>query len=228
MGAVLDLINVLFSPGAVFERVREKPKFILPFIGLAIPVMIIQFLTLPYAKAAMSSVYAQMATQNPQAAEAAQKFAFVGVFFWPIILAIVLLLTALFLWVLVSVLGGEGKFGTLLSVTTYASITFVLAQVVGLLILMVKGKENLVSPDDLQPAMGLDLVLPVSGRFLSGLLKGINPFSIWGTVLTAIGIAVTHKQSKGIAYTAAILSTLFILVIFSVLGATCAPRAPGS
>jgi hypothetical protein len=228
MGAVLDLINVLFSPGAVFERVREKPRFILPFIGLSIPVMIIQFLTLPYAQAAMSSVYAQMATQNPQAAEAAQKFAFVGVFFWPIILAIVLLLSALFLWVLVSVLGGEGKFGTLLSVSTYASITFVLAQVVGLIILMVKGKENLVSPDDLQPAMGLDLVFPVSGRFLSGFLKGINPFSIWGTVLTAIGIAVTHKQSKGVAYTASILATLFILVIFSVLGATCAPRAPGS
>ena len=228
MGAVLDLINVLFSPGAVFERVREKPRFLLPFIGLSIPVMIIQFLTLPYAQAAMSSVYAQMATQNPQAAEAAQKFAFVGVFFWPIILAIVLLLTALFLWVLVSVLGGEGKFGTLLSVATYASITFVLAQVVGLIILMVKGKENLVSPDDLQPAMGLDLILPVSGRFLTGFLKGINPFSIWGIVLTAIGISVTHKQSKGIAYTAAILSTLFILVIFAVLGATCAPRAPGS
>jgi hypothetical protein len=29
------------------------------------------------------------------------------VFFWPIILAIILLVTALFLWVLVSVLGGE-------------------------------------------------------------------------------------------------------------------------
>jgi len=228
MGAVLDLINVLFSPGAVFERVREKPRFLLPFIGLAIPVMVIQFLTLPYAQAAMSSVYAQMATQNPQAAEAAQKFAFVGVFFWPIILAIVLLLTALFLWVLVSVLGGEGKFGTLLSVATYASITFVLAQIVGLIILMVKGKENLVSPDDLQPAMGLDLVLPVSGRFLSAFLKGINPFSIWGTILTAIGIAVTHKQSKGVSYAAAILSTLFILVIFSVLGATCAPQTPGN
>ncbi len=228
MGAVLDLINVLFSPDEVFERVREKPRFLLPFIGLAIPVMVIQFLTLPYAQAAMSSVYAQMATQNPQAAEAAQKFAFVGVFFWPIILAIVLLLTALFLWVLVSVLGGEGKFGTLLSVSTYASITFVLAQIVGLIILMVKGKETLVSPDDLQPAMGLDLILPASGRFMNAFLKGINPFSIWGTILTAIGIAVTHKQSKGVSYSAAIITTLFILVIFSVLGATCAPQAPGN
>jgi hypothetical protein len=228
MGAVLDLINVLFSPGEVFERVREKPKFLLPFIGLAIPVMVIQLLTLPYTQAAMSSAYAQMAAQNPQAAEMAQKFAFVGVFFWPIILAIVLLLNALFLWVLVSVLGGEGKFGTLLSVATYASITLVLAQVVGLIILMVKGKENLASPEDLQPAMGLDLILPVSGRFVSAFLKGINPFSIWGTILTAIGIAVTHKQSKGTAYTAAILASLFILVIFAVLGATCAPRAPGS
>jgi hypothetical protein len=91
---------------------------------------------------------------------------------------------------------------------------------------MVKGKENLATPDDLQPAMGLDLVLPASGRFLSGFLKGINPFSVWGIILTAIGISVTHKQSKGTAYTAAILSSLFILVIFAVLGATCTPRAP--
>ena len=222
----MDLVRVLYEPGAVFERVRERARFFPPFIGLAVLVMVIQFLSLPYYRSAMASVYAQMAQQNPQAGEAAQRFAFVGVFFWPIILAVILLLSAMILWVLVSLFGGEGKFGTLLSVATYSSITFILTQAVSLLILVVKGKENLASPLDLQPPIGLTLLIPTSGRFATAFLNGINPFALWGLVLTAMGIAVTHKLSKGTAYTVAVIAMLFGLVIGAGLAATCAPKGP--
>src|SRR3989442_13055085 len=78
MSAVLDLVRVLFEPTAVFERVREKPKFLAPYLALAAVQLVIGFLQLPYIRAAMAAPLATMAQTNPQAAEAAQKFAAVG------------------------------------------------------------------------------------------------------------------------------------------------------
>ena len=73
MGAALDVLNVLYEPTAVFERVREKPKFLVPFIVLAVILVVCVFLMMPYQRAAMADKMAQMAQQNPQAAGAAKK-----------------------------------------------------------------------------------------------------------------------------------------------------------
>ena len=203
MGALVDLVKVLYEPTAVFGRVREKPRFLAPFAAIAALQIVIGFLQLPYLRAAMASAYAQMAQQNPQAAATAQKFVWIGLVLAPIAIAFVLVIGAVLLWVLVSIVGGEGKFGTLLSVTTYAFSTGVLLQIVGLAVLMLKGAANVTSPEDLQPALGLDLLAPSAGRFATAVLKSFNPFSLWGVALTAIGIQTTHGTSRGAAYTAA-------------------------
>ena len=220
MGAALDLFKVLFEPKAVFERVREKPTFLAPFIPLAVVLMIVTLFQAPYQRAAMAARLATMAQQNPQAAEAAQRFSaggasIVGIIAAPIVMAIVLVIVAGVLWVLVSVVGGEGRFTTLLSVATYATVTRMLLSVAGVAVLMLKGTTEITSMADLQPAFGLDLLAPGATGFLLGVLKGINPFAVWGAFLTATGIAVTHRMSKGSAWAVA----LTMMVLGVVLGA---------
>ena len=215
MGAFLDLFRVLYEPSAVFGRVAEKPKFLAPFIGLAILIIIIAYFTLPYSQAAVASKLAEIAQQNPAAAANAQKFASLGLVIAPIGFAVILVIVTTVLWVTVSVFGGEGKWGTLLSVSTYTAITGILLQAIGLVVLMMKGVENVTSPQDLQPALGLNLLAPGMKGFMGAFLGGINPFAIWGVVLNAIGIQVTHKTSKGTAYGAAIVAALVLLIIVS-------------
>ena len=83
--------------------------------------------------------------------------------------------------------------------------------------------EGITSPADLQPALGLDLLVPEAGRFTTALLKAFNPFSIWGVILTAIGIQTTHRTSKGTAYTVAAV----VFVIGTLIGAGFAMLGPG-
>ena len=216
MGAFLDLFRVLYEPSAVFGRVAEKPKFLAPFIGLAIITIIIAYFTLPFSQAAMASKMAEIAAQNPAAAANAQKFAGgFGLVFAPIVFAFILVIVTTVLWVTVSVFGVEGKWGTLLSVSTYTAITGVLLQAIGLVVLMMKGVDQVTSPQDLQPALGLNLLVPGVKGFLGAFLGGINPFAIWGVVLNAIGIQVTHKTSKNAAYGAAIAAAVVLLIILS-------------
>ena len=213
MGAFLDLFRVLYEPGAVFGRVAEKPKFLAPFIGVAIIAIILGYLMQPYQQAAMASKIAEIAQQNPQAAENARKFAGIGILFAPVVYGIILVVVASVLWVLVSVFGGEGKWVTLLSVATYTSITVLLVQAIGLVVLKMKGIDQVSSPADLQPALGLNLLAPGAKGFLGAVLGGINPFALWGMILNAIGIQVTHKTTKGTAYAVAITAFVILLVI---------------
>jgi hypothetical protein len=219
MGAALDLIKVLFEPTAVFTRVAEKPKFLAPFLGLAVVLIICVVLLMPYQQAAMAAKLAEIVRQNPQAAAAiqnAQKFASAGIVFAPIVFGIILVIVAALLWVLVSVLGGEGKFSTLLSVATYAAVPGILLQIAGLIVLMMKGVSSVTSPEDLQPALGLDLLAPGATGFLLACLRGINPFSLWGAFLTATGITVTHKTSKGTGWTVAIIVLVLSILLRAV------------
>lgn len=210
MGAMLDLFKVLFEPGAVFERVREKPRFLMPFIGLSVVQMIVTFLNLPFIKAMMQARAASAPAGGPDPS----KFAAIGIVFVPIGIALILLLATLVLWVLVSVMGGETKFSAMLSVVTYASVpTVVLLSIVAAIVLQMKGVGSVTSPADMQPALGLDLLAPGATGFMGAVLKGVNPFSIWGLVLTAIGVQTVAKVSKGTAYTVATIGFLLGILI---------------
>jgi len=217
MGAIFDLVKVLFEPTAVFERVREKPRFLAPFLALAVITVLIAALQLPYTKAALAAQFAQTPNMTPEQAQTGMKFAAVGIVVAPIIFGVFLLVNALILWVSTSVLGGEGKFTTLLSVTTYASITYTLLQLIGVVVLTMRGPGSITSMLDLQPSLGLDLLAPDAKGFMLGLLRGVNPFTIYGVFLTGLGIAVTHKTSKGVGYTAASIQFVIALLIGAAL-----------
>jgi hypothetical protein len=217
-------VKVLYEPGAVFRRVAEKPSFLIPFIGISVVQIIIGIVNMPFLKVALQ---ARMA-QAPAGAPDPSKFAAIGLVFVPIVIAIILVLAAFVLWVLASLVGGEGKFGTLLSVATYAAVpSVILLGIIGSLVLHVQGAQSITSTADMQPALGLDLLAPGAKGFVGAVLKGINPFSIWGLVLTAIGVSTTHRLSGGSGYVVATGSFVILLLIGGAVAALFGGRMGG-
>jgi len=218
MGGILDLFNVLYDPQAVFARVKEKPRFWGPFAALAALQVAITALMMPYTRALMQSMgQAQGATQAPPA-----WAAWIGVVIAPLGLAIGLAIGAGILWMLVSVLAGEGSFRHLLSVVTYVGITTILLGVASLAVLMLGG-GRVEAAADLRPGFGLDLLAPEATGFVKMLLWSVNPFTLWGLVLTGLGIAGTHNASKGAAFTIAGIA----FVINAIIAAGFAAIGPG-
>ena len=218
--AWLDVANVLFEPGAVFERVRARPSFLAPYLTIIAVQVIIFFVNMPILQAA---IQAQMAAAGAPAGGAGPSTGMLvgfGLGFLLIILTIVFLISGVLLWVLVSVFGGDGKFTTLLSVSLYSAVpAAALLSIVGTIVLHVQGTAGITSPQDMQPALGLDLLSPGAKGFVGAILKGINPFTVWGLFLTAIGVSTTHRLSKGTGYTVAIVSFVISLLIGGSLAA---------
>ncbi len=216
MGGVLDLFTILYDPPVVFARVKEKPRFWGPFIALAVLQVVITALMVPYTRALMEAmVQARGGTNAPPS-----WAMYAGVAIAPIGLAIGLLLTAAVLWILVNVLAGEASFRRLLSVATYVGITGILMGIASVAVLKLGG-GRVQTAADLRPGFGLDLLAPDATGFVKTLLWMVNPFTLWGLVLTGLGVAGTHNASKGTAYTVATIAFLInalIAAAFSLFG----------
>ena len=216
--SLVDVVKVLYEPGAVFERVRARPSFFAPFLTIVVVQCVLFFVNLSYLKAAVAAQMATQAAGRPVPGTA--MLAVFGLVGLVIVLGIVLLISGLLLWVIASMVGGgEAKFGTLLSVAVYAAVpSTILLSIVGLIVLHMQGTTGLTSPQDLQPALGLDLLAPGMKGFAGSVMKAINPFSLWGLVLTAIGVSTTQRASKGTGYTVAIIAFVIGLLIAGGLG----------
>jgi hypothetical protein len=224
--AFADVVKVLYEPGAVFERTRERPYFFVPFLAIVVTQIVLFFLNMPFMKAV---IQAQMAARGAPTG-AAPMGMIIGISMVSLVLffALITVLSTLLLWVLVMLFGGEGKFMQLLTVVCYAAIPAgILLGIVGTIVLHMKGTGAIASPQDMQPQLGLDLLAPAARGFVGAVLKGINPFSIWGVVLTAIGVSTTHRLSKSTGYTIAALQFAIALLIIGSLAAAFAGRTGG-
>lgn len=207
MDAVLELVNVLHEPAAVFERIRERPRVLVPFLVIVIVLLAIAWFMRPVYEQALRGMIAQMPPEQAARVDPSRQTMFILIF-TPINIFISLLIGAGLLWILTSLTGTEARFKLLLSVLTHTYVTFVLVSIVTALIVFVRGTETVTSFQDLRPPIGLDLLAPSAKGFLGGLLNAINPFSIWGVWLTGVGVAVTHKIGRGAGVTVAAVAFL--------------------
>lgn len=217
MNAVLDLFNVLHEPTAVFERLREKPRWFLPAVVVIIVLSVIALLMKPFYIAAFQGAAASLTPEQAARAPSAATQATIGLAFVPVGVLLSLVIGAGLLWVMTAVTGTEGRYKVLLSVLSHAYMTYVLFSIVGAAVLLLRGAQSVTSMADLRPALGLDLVIPGAGPALATFLNGINPFSIWGVWLTGLGVSVTHRTSRSSGIMIAALAFLVGLGISAAL-----------
>ena len=214
MQAVLDLFNVLHEPTAVYQRVAEKPRFLAPFGGLVVVMIVLAIIMRPFAQAAFQTMVAQLPPER--AAQMGSGPGIVGTVVNPIIgLLVQLMLGTGLLWVLTSLSGTEARFKVLLSVLTYACATYLLVSITTTVVLFTRGVASITSFEDMFPSLGLDLAVPGASGFTRIYLSGINPFSIWGVWLTGVGISVTHKTSRGTGIAIGAIAYLLALALFA-------------
>jgi hypothetical protein len=217
--AFANVFKVLLEPTAVFESVRAKPSFLAPYLVIMAAQIILFFVNLPILRVAIKAQMANAPAGRPVPSDA--MLAIFGIVGLIVVLTIVFCLSGLILWMLTSILGGgEAKFSTMLSVTLYSAIpAAVLLSIVGTIVIHLQGTGNITSPNDMQPALGLDLLSPGAKGFVGAVLKGINPFSLWSLALTAIGVSTTQRIAKSSGWTIAVVGFVISLIIGGALAA---------
>jgi hypothetical protein len=200
----LRMARVLVSPTAVFEEQRETPTFWIPWLILVVLLLIVANVSFPITVAAARLGAAAQGRPFPAAAEGVMRgMTFIAI---PVFTLIVLLLTAGVMYVVLLATGGESRYKGLMTVAVFTGLLGVLQAVLTLVVLKMRDPATLQTVADYQVSFGLDLLMPGEmslGKFLEGVLRAISPISIWGLVITAIGVRTMERVSKGAAWTAA-------------------------
>jgi len=207
-----DFIDIFYQPSQVFDR-RRDGKFGLALLALVILSGVL-FLALknglaPIMDAEMAKAAAAMAAKNPQitpdqiAAQQAmmEKFAVIGyVLFMPIGIVI----AAVLVWLISKFVGASLAFAASMMIATYSQFPRVAEMIVNAIQGLVLAPESITSRYSVQigPARFFD---PHANPVLLTVLGGLDLFTIWVTVLIAIGIKVVARVEMSKAALAAVI-----------------------
>lgn len=215
-----DFIDIFMQPSQVFER-RRDGKFGLALVALVVLSGILFFALrngiAPIMDAEMAKAAAAMAAKNPNITAdqiAAQqgmmeKFAVIGyVLFMPIGIVI----TAVLLWLSSKAISASVAFAAAMMIATYSQFPRVIEMIVNAIQGLVLSPESITSRFSVQlgPARFLG---PDSNRVLQTVLGGLDLFTIWVTVLIAIGISVVARVPRSRAAIAAAIVWFLGLLI---------------
>ena len=208
-----DFIDIFYAPSSVYER-RANSGFGIPMLVVTVLIGVISLANMgvmqPIMDAEFTRATAAAMKQNPQLTpEMMEKgraigetFAKIGAF---VFIPIAMFLTGLVLWIVGKFFNAKQTLAAAIMVAAYAYVPRILENILngvqGLLMdpgsLDGRYRISLGLARFLDPATASPMMLALLGR--------VDLFTIWVTVLLAIGLAVTGKIPRSKAALAAVL-----------------------
>lgn len=227
MSVPATLMNIFFDPGATFEDLRRKPRFLVA--GLIVILAITIFALAPMQKLGFENIVKARLESNEriqqldseqkakvieqQTGTVAKVISYVAT---PVVFLIIFLIGGLLYWLGANAMGGSAGFLQGLSVYIYSSLPPTLLFVIAnLIVLMFKPVDD-IDLSTIQnglvqanPSMFMNAkAMPA----LAAAMSAFDLFAIWGWVLAAIGLQKVAKLSSGAAWA--------VVLILGLIGVT--------
>jgi hypothetical protein len=213
------IINTYFDPRKVFESLKIKPSWLIPFIIVAVLGMASFWFTYPLI---MKEVITNI-QENEQFTEEQKEmiierigeaehppiyqmaFAPVGVIIY------FLIISAVLFFVFNVLLGGSSSFSRVLSVFSYSSLIAIPKAIVHLPLAFAKQTA------DVQTSLAIFLSPEAKGTFLHSVLKGFDIFTLWQVILISLGLAVMYNFTTKKSFTVLLILWILLIVVGSAL-----------
>ena len=226
-GLLSRLIGVVFSPKATFQKIVPAPKVLGAIVVTGLVIGLSQGLPRLTESGKQAALDAQVKqterfTGQPVTDEQYARMrqfapitAYVTMVASPIFVAVfTLLFSGLYFVIFNVILGGTASFKQVASVVAHSSIITALGAAIGAPVQYFQGTANPMGP------FTLGALLPMldENSFLARFLGFLGVFSIWGVIVTAIGLAVLYRRKTG----SIAIGLLLLTAAFASVGATIA------
>ncbi len=208
-------MDIFYAPSAVFAR-RANGDFWIPLLIISVLLGVIFFANRDLIDPIMEAEFARAMAKNPQARQmtaeqmaGAQKFAgTIGMIFAFVGPPLVMLVLGVVIWIVGKFFDAKESVNAATVVAVFSYVPRVVEGVVNRVEGLFMDTSNLNSRYSLTLGLGRFFDPDTTSPILLGLIGRIDLFTIWITVLIAIGLAVTGKISRGKAAIAAAIAWL--------------------
>ncbi len=206
-----DFIDIFHSPSAVFAR-RENGNAWIPIAVVTVLTAVLllagQGVLSPVMDAEFNRRVAEMMKRNPAlTTDRLASMRHIQEMFAPvfvlIFVPITVVVTAVALWLAGKVVDATESLRTAVVVAAYAMVPRVLESILSIVQAMFIDPSSLTSISQLSLGPARFLNPDTTAPIAFALLTQLNVFTIWTTVLLAIGLAVTGRITRGRAALAA-------------------------
>jgi hypothetical protein len=221
-----DFIDIFYAPSSVFAR-RATSGFGIPMLVVTVllgaifiansgamqPIMDAEFAR---ATAAQMKNGSQITPEQMAAGKSfMEKGLKVGIFF---LTPLVIFLVGLFLWLVGKFVDAKQSLGAAIMVSSYAFVPRIVESVVNGVQMLLLDPANVNGRFRISLGVGRFFDPDVASPMLMAWVGRIDVFTIWVTVLLAIGLSVTGKVSREKAIIAGVVMWL-VGAMYPVLGA---------
>ena len=214
-GFLRSIIDIFVDPVKVFQRIEAGLAWWKPFIVVCAVGIVLGYLMLPFHRRLMELNPRGMSEEQLQkTVEGYGKFAPLTLIMVPIVLIITYLVVAGIVHLVINIMSSRSSFKKTLSLISFCGLITVLEQVIGTVVLKMRGVESVESAADLRFSLSLAPLLGEGKGLLNAVLQSLSIFQIWYYVVLIMGIAAIFKMSRKAAIIAAlpmwILSVLML------------------
>jgi len=225
MNIALAMLNILIDPKASVDRFAGKKfAWVAPVLLMGVVSAVISWLTVPIVIRIMmlNPPEGVQPDQLEQSIGMIAMFQKVASVFSPVVIAVMLLLSAAVLLATCSIMDIKATLGDLYNLVAFCSlVSFVQAVATG--VVVYQQRDDIHNFAELQPAFGLNLLLPEgSNRVLDGFLGYFSIFTIWYIVILALAFAYLVKVPRGKAF-AATAPVWLVGLVFALIGSLFRP-----
>ena len=198
------LVAIVTSPRTSFEIIRRNSPWLGVLILLQASTISLALLSSSFGLQMQRAQLTETLPGQPDQVEAliAQTEQVMAAARWiaagggAVVTAIVLLVQAVFVWLLAIAFQGRPRFRQALSLMAHVSVIAHLRNWANLGLLHLRDPSAIRSPQDLQVPMGIDLFLAGDNAALNAVWASINPFTIWLLALLGLGAAAVLGLSQ--------------------------------
>ncbi|MEH7246399.1 Yip1 family protein [Neobacillus niacini] len=188
-----SLIGMFTSPGEQFERIKQVPKIWVPL--LIVSILYVVGMTLIAMSMDVSTLIGEEIPKEQ--VEIVLGFAKVTMIITGIITPIfAVLISSAIQLIITKIASSPATFKQLFSMNTYIMVIGAVGLTLNAVIRYVIGGN---------PEISVTSLAGLLNQEKAGILSSFEVFSIWATVVTAIGLHKTAQLSKGLAWTIAIV-----------------------
>jgi hypothetical protein len=115
----------------------------------------------------------------------------------PIVTIVIYLIVAGIAHLVVNIMSSSrSNYKKTLSLVSFCGIVAVIEQIIGTVVLKMRGLESIESPEDLKFSLSLAPLFGHGKGFLNAALQSLSIFQIWYYILFILGIAAVFKISR--------------------------------
>ena len=208
-----DFLDILYAPSDVYTR-RAGSGFGIPLLVVTVAIGLISLANSSVLQPLMDAEFQRMAAKQmakdsqitmemmERGRSIGETFAKIGGF---ILVPVAVFLTGLFLWLIGKFFDAKQTLAAALMVTAYAYVPRIIESVMVGVQGMLMDPASMSGRYEISLGVGRFLDPDTSSPMLLALLGRLDVFTIWVTVLLAIGLSVTGKIPRQQAAIAAVL-----------------------